>query len=146
MGGTNIPTARDVFHDLIRDRNGVALIEMALALPVLVLLLFAIVSYGSWIALANVVQQSANEAARAAVAGLTSSERATLAQQTAEATLARSYDIPANRIAVAVADDGSSIAVTVAYDATGNALLAMPIIPKPPSKIARTAAMRVNQL
>ncbi|HET9511024.1 MAG TPA: TadE/TadG family type IV pilus assembly protein [Sphingomonas sp.] len=146
MGGTRKSWLRKASGSLLRDRRGVALIEMAMALPVLVLLLFGIISYGSWIALANVVQQSANEAARAAIAGLTSSERAALAQQAAQTALTRSYDIPASRVAVAVADDGNSVAVTVAYDATGNALLTMPIIPKPPSRIARTAAVRVNPL
>ncbi|MBM3928036.1 MAG: pilus assembly protein [Sphingomonadales bacterium] len=146
MGGKIDNEGRRGLCRLLRDQRGVALVEMAFALPILVLLLFAIVAYGSWIALANVVQQSANEGARAAIAGLTSSERATLAQQTAAATLARSYGIPANRVAVAVADDGSSVAVTVAYDASGNALLSMPLIPKPPARIARTAAIRVNQL
>lgn len=145
MGGTRTSSGRGSIRRLLRDRQGVAVIEMALALPILVMLLFGIVSYGSWLGLANVVQQSANEAARAAVAGLTASERATLAQQTATTTLGRSYDIPASRVAVAVADDGSTLAVTVAYDATGNALLAMPLIPKPPTRIARTAAILVSR-
>lgn len=131
---------------LLRSSRGAVLIEMALALPVLVLLMFAIVSYGGWLALAHAVQQSANEAARATLAGVSAPERAGIARQAAMVMLARSYAIREDQVAVAVQDDGDTVAVTVAYDASGNAMLALPLIPRPPSRIARTSAIRLSRL
>jgi len=133
-------------RSLVRGTRGAVLIETAFALPVLILFLFAIVTYGGWFAIAHAVQQSANEAARAALVGLTPAERAGLARDTAETALRRSYGIARDHVVVAVQDDGQALAVTVAYDASGEAMLALPIVPRPPSTIVRTAAAGISGL
>lgn len=138
-------TSRPILSRLRCDVRAAALVELAFALPVLVLLLFAILTYGSWLALAHAVQQSANEAARAAIPGLTPTERAALARTSAEDALRRSYRVAPADLTIAVQDDGSALSVTVAYDASRNALLALPLVPHPPSMIARSAAVELNR-
>jgi Flp pilus assembly protein TadG len=141
------PPARSVaIRRLWRDRRGVAVIEMALALPLLVTFLFGIVTYGSWIALAHAVQQSANEGARASLSGLTQAERATLAQDTAYKMLKRSYGVEQQNVAVTVQDDGDTLILDIAYDASRNPLLSLPMIPLPSTTITRRTAVKLAGL
>lgn len=135
-----------VAADLLTNRRGVALIEMALTLPVLILFLFGIVTYGSWIALAHAVQQSANEAARASLSGLTQDERASIARDTAVATMQQTYAVNSQLVSVNVQDDGSTFVVEVTYDASGNPLLSLPLVPLPSTKIARHTVIKLTGL
>jgi len=47
----------------------------SLALPILIMLLFGIVTYGAWFMAAHSLQQAANDAVRAALAGIDAEER-----------------------------------------------------------------------
>lgn len=131
---------------IVHDRRGAAVIELALALPILLLLLFGIVTYGSWIALHHAVQQGANEAARAVIAGLDPDERVALARAAAERTMSRGYAVPPEQLTIAVADDGAVVTVGVAYDASRNPLLSLPLIPLPSKRIERRATIRLGGL
>ncbi len=131
---------------LSRDRRGAALVEMALALPVLILFLFGILSYGSWIALAHGVQQGANEAARAAIAGLSLAEREQIARDVAQSTLAGSYQIDPARLSVIVIDDGATLTVDVAYDGSSHPMLSLPLVPPPSRIIERKSSIRLTGL
>jgi Flp pilus assembly protein TadG len=126
---------------LAADRRGTAIIELALTLPILAVFLFGIVSGGSWLAMSHVVQESANEGARAALAGITAPERAALASSAARTTLARSYGISESDIALRVDDDGRKLTVNVSYDGSGNALLKLPIMPAATTTIRRQASV-----
>lgn len=125
----------------MRDRRGTAIIELALALPILAIFLFGIVSGGSWLAMSHVVQESANEGARAALAGITTAERASLAQQAAVTTLAQSYGIRSDALSVKVEDDGRQMTVKVTYDGSTNPLLKLPIMPAATRTIQRQASV-----
>lgn len=125
----------------LRDQRGTAIIELALALPILAVFLFGIVSGGSWLAMSHVVQESANEGARAALAGITMSERASLAQQAAATTLAQSYGIRSDALSVKIEDDGRQMTVKVAYDGSNNPLLKLPIMPAATRTIQRQASV-----
>lgn len=129
-----------------RDKRGTAVIEMAIVLPVLLLLLFGIVTFGCWIALSHSVQQAANEGARAALSGLTVEERATLARTTASDMLSRSFSINPSKVAVTVQDDGSTLVVNVVYDAASNPLLLLPIVRAPGTQIERKSMMKLTGL
>lgn len=131
---------------LPRDRRGTAVIEMALTLPLLLMLLFGILTGGSWLAIAHAVQQSANEGARAALAGLTPAERATLATGAARATLADSYGVAASAVTVAVQDDGRRLNVDIRYDGTENPLLSLPMMPATTRVIERRASVLLTGL
>ena len=119
---------------------------MAFALPILITLLCGMINVGSWLALAHAVQQSANEGARASLAGLSQIERATLAREAANQTLARTYHIDPQTVSIAVADDGATLVVDVAYDASANPMLTMPMVPVPARSIARRTAVKLNHL
>lgn len=126
---------------LSADRRGTAVIELALALPILTVFLFGILSGGSWLAMSHVVQESANEGARAALAGITAAERATLASQAASQTLARSYGIRSENVSLNVEDDGRQLTVKVTYDGSANPLLKLPIMPAATTVIRRQASV-----
>lgn len=147
-GATSIinydPTA--VVMSLLRDRRGAALVEAAIVLPILLTLLLGIVSFGGWIARAHSVQQSANEAARAALTGLTQAERAAAAGAAADAAIGRTSSIDLNKISTMVQDDGATLIVSVSYDASNDPLLALSIVPLPTGPIVRRAAVKLPSL
>ncbi len=126
---------------LADDRRGTAVIELALTLPILAVFLFGIVSGGSWLAMSHVVQESANEGARASLAGITAPERAALASSAVRTTLARSYGISESAIALRVDDDGRKLTVNVSYDGSTNPLLKLPIMPAATTTIRRQASV-----
>lgn len=147
-GGRTIPFPRlrkfrigQHLRRLAEDPRGTAVIELALALPILTVFLFGIVSGGSWLAMSHIVQESANEGARAALVGITPSERATLASQGALQTLARSYGIRSEDISLKVDDDGRQLTVRVTYDGSANPLLKLPIMPAATTVIRRQASV-----
>lgn len=123
------------------DRSGAAIIELALALPVLMIFLFGILSGGSWLAMSHVVQESANEGARAALAGITPAERASLGSNAALQTLSRIYGIRSTDVTVRIDDDGRQLTVRVAYDGSANPLLKLPILPAATTMIQRQASV-----
>ncbi len=125
----------------VRDRRGTAVIELALTLPILAIFLFGIVSGGSWLAMSHVLQESANEGARAALAGITAPERAALASSAARTTLARSYSISESDVALRIDDDGRKLTVNVTYDGSANPLLKLPIMPAATTTIRRQASV-----
>ena len=133
-------------HRLCTERRGAALVEFAIVLPVLLTLLLGIISFGSWIALAHSVQQSANEGARAALAGLTLEERAAVAKAAADAALARTSTIDLRKVSVVVQDDGATLVVRIIYDASGNPVLSLSIVPLPSGPIQREAAVQLQPL
>ena len=63
-----------------RDRRGVAAIEFAIVAPLLIMMMFGMIMYGSWFWMAHSVQSMASEGARAAIAGLDPAEREQLAR------------------------------------------------------------------
>ena len=129
-----------------RDRRGAALIEFALLAPLLLMLLMGIVSYGSWYLVAHGVQQAANDAARAALGGVNVSERATIARDTAIRAIDRGSGTLGERAAVTVEDDGTSLVVRIAYDASDNPALRSGVLPMPPTLIRRDAAVQLEAM
>jgi Flp pilus assembly protein TadG len=126
--------------------RGTAVIEMALALPLLLTFLLGIVAYGNWFLTAHNVQQAANDAARATIAGLNATERATIAASSVEANMRRSGGLDPLRASVQVEDDGATLVVHVSYDARNNPLLAIKLLPMPSPMIVRSAAIRLDSL
>jgi Flp pilus assembly protein TadG len=63
-----------------RDRKGASAVEFALIAPFLLMLVMAVLAYGSIFATSLSLQQMAAETARATIGGLNDTERATLAQ------------------------------------------------------------------
>jgi Flp pilus assembly protein TadG len=128
------------------SERGAALVEMAITLPVLLVLLMGIVSYGDWMFTAHTVQQTANDAARAAIAGLTGPERAGIAQTTMETNMRRSGALDPAKAVLSVDDDGTTLVVRLRYDANADPLLHLGIVPMPGALIQRNAAIRLDGL
>lgn len=137
---------RSIGKRLARDERGAAIVEMAAALPVLVTLFCGIVSYGTLFSLHHAVQQSANEASRAALAGLSQAERFDIAEDVAQSSLNASYGVKTRDIQTTTTDDGQTLTVTVTYNAERNPMLNMPMIPKPSALIERRASVRLTGL
>lgn len=129
-----------------RDARGAVLVEMAITLPVLLVLLMGIIAYGDWMLTAHSVQQAANDAARSTIAGLTSTERASIAQTTMQTTLRRAGTLDPSRATLSVDDDGTTLVVRLRYDASADPLLHLSLVPMPSAQIQRNAAIRLDSL
>lgn len=128
---------------LSADRRGAVLVEMALVLPLLASLLLGLVCYGQYFLIAHSVQQIANDAARATVAGLGPDERRRLATETATASAQANPEIDPADMSVAVREHGQTLSVRVTLDA-GDTLMRFPLVPMPSSRIERNAAVLIG--
>ncbi|MFE0753663.1 TadE/TadG family type IV pilus assembly protein [Inquilinus sp. NPDC058860] len=126
--------------------SGLAAMEFALVAPLFLMLIFATalfgIYFGTWLAVSN----AAAESARASIAGLSNTERATLAETTAK-TIFAGYAPTFNWTkvkefkAAAVAGSPNLFQVTITYDIsalkllpfsdllTGNSLTATSVVP-----------------
>jgi Flp pilus assembly protein TadG len=129
-----------------RDTSGVTAIEFALVAPVFLMLLFGIIVFGAYLTVTHGVQQIAAEAARSSVAGLSDTERSTLAEATIR-NQAGSYPlIQPSRLRVdRIATDPETLTFTVrvSYDASDMFVFLLPsFVPQPPTEISRSAAIQ----
>ena len=138
------PKWRNWCARLRRDRRGAAAIEMAFSLPILLLLISGIVTYGGWFLCAHSVQQAANEAARAAIGGLDPGERAALARTALDANLRKTGALKPERMDVLVDDDGRTLTVHLSYDASNDPLLSIKLVPPPGKVIERSATVALS--
>ncbi|WP_136163779.1 TadE/TadG family type IV pilus assembly protein [Sphingomonas flavalba] len=125
---------------------GTALIEFALLLPILSTLLFGILAGGNYFYLAHSMQQLANDAARATIAGLTAAERTTLATGAAVAEARDGLAVDLARMQVGVTDRGDYVTVRITYDASDQMLFRLGFAPIAGPVIRRTAVVRKGGL
>jgi Flp pilus assembly protein TadG len=128
-----------------RCTRATSAVEFALVMPLFLMLVFGIVVYGSYLAVVHGVQQLAAEAARSSIAGLTETERSSLAQSYVT-TNAASYPliVPTNLAvnAATSASDANVFVVTVNYNAAGMFIFSLPtFVPAPATQISRSAAI-----
>ncbi len=130
---------------LLQDRAAASAVEFALVFPLFIILLFGIIVYGTYLATIHGVQQLAAEAARSSIAGLTDSERASLAQNYVTANVSYYPFISPGRLSVSAApspSDDTVFVVTVSYDDSASFIFSLPsIIPMPASDIVRSAVI-----
>lgn len=126
-------------------RDGAIAVEFALVFPVFLLIVFGIIVYGSYLAVVHGVQQLAAEAARSSIAGLSESERATLANAYVTGNAGSYPLIDPAQLTVNAATSGSDanvFVVRVNYNASGLFIYSLPtFVPSPPSTIVRSAAI-----
>lgn len=117
-------------------------VEFAMLLPLFLALVFGIVVFGAYFTMVHGVQQLAAEAARSSVAGLSETERVSLAENYIT-TNAGSYPLlQPGHLTVSAATSGSDVfVVTVNYDASDNLIYTLPFVPAPPSTITHSAAI-----
>jgi Flp pilus assembly protein TadG len=130
--------------NFIQCRRGATAVEFAMVLPMFLTMVFGIVVFGSYLAMIHGVQQLAAEAARSSVAGMSDSERSSIATAYVSANIG-TYPliIPAkvNVNAAPSTADANVFVVTVSYDTSGTFLYSLPFVPTPPTTIVRSAAI-----
>lgn len=129
---------------LARDQRGAAIVEFAFVLPVLVVLLFGLLTYGQYFLLAHSAQQLANDAARATVAGLDSAERLTIAQGVVAREKAALPEVASTSVSASVSEAADLVTVSVRVDASRLALFRARIFPLPEAQIERRAVVRAG--
>ena len=122
------------------------MLEMALVAPLLMALLTAITAYGGYFWMAHSLQQAANDGARAAIAGLTQSERQSIATAAAIDEVGRANGLDPALLAASVSDDGITLVLTLRYDASDSPLLRLSLVPLPDPVIRRIAVVRLGGL
>jgi Flp pilus assembly protein TadG len=131
---------------LFTQNQGTSAVEFAIVLPVFLMILFGLLVYGAYFGVVHGVQQLTAEAARAAIAGLSDSERLTLATDNIGANVSfypmlSSKDLTIESAATDPAT--STFTVTVRYDASKMFIFALPqLVPAPDPVIVRTAAIQ----
>ncbi len=130
-----------------REKRASAAVEFAIVGPVLILLMLGMVTYGGYFLTAHTVQQLANDAARAAIAGLDDDERLSLARESAAASLA-GQDFMRDQVSeLTVTRAGDMMAVRVTYDAREDLYWSFEsLVPVPSPDISRTATIRLGGL
>ncbi len=125
-------------------RRGSSAVEFAMLLPVFLTIVFGIVVFGSYLAVIHGVQQLAAEAARSSVAGMTETERSSLASTYVTNNAATYPLIDPTKLTTAAATSSSNanvFVVTVNYDASTMFIYTLPFVPKPATLIRRSASI-----
>ena len=131
---------------LVPNPRGTAAVEFAFVAPLLIMMLIGTLAYGGYFWRAHALQQIANDAARAALPGLTAVERRDLATAAVAAELPVIAGVDRSLAATTVSEDGGAITVALAYDGTHDVFLNLGPIPMPNKTIRRTAAVRLGGL
>jgi Flp pilus assembly protein TadG len=125
--------------------DGAIAVEFAIIAPVFLMIVFGIIMYGSYLAVIHGVQQLAAEAARSSIAGLSESERSSLANAYVTGNVNSYPLIDPAKLTVNAATSGSDanvFIVSVNYDASGMFIYSLPsFVPMPPTRVVRSAAI-----
>lgn len=133
------------FTRLLRRQDGAAAVEFAIVGPMLVVLVLGIAGWGGFFWVSHAVQQVANDAARAAIAGLDAAERQALAAQVLADEIDDYAWLKASAAQVSVTNEDQTVRVMVIYDASHTPFWSMKgIVPLPSSTIARSATVRLG--
>lgn len=131
---------------LLADSRGAAIIEAAFVLPMVIAILLGIATFGQWFLIAHTVQQAADEAARAAVAGLNEDDRKAMVSQSVKQSLAVASGVDASLVSTTTRRDGDYYTVTVTYQTAQNKALTMGIVPVPLDPISRQSTIKIIYL
>jgi Flp pilus assembly protein TadG len=113
-----------------RARRGVSVLEMALVLPILLMLSFGAVDYGYFLYVKNTVQGAAQAGARAAIPSDATNAKVTSiisSMMTAAGLQSSSYQVTCNPSDVSTAAAGSPVTVTITCTWANVGLHALPV-------------------
>jgi Flp pilus assembly protein TadG len=120
-------------------------VEFAFLAPVLILIMMGIMGYGGYFWMSHSVQQLADDAARAAIPGLTVAERASLAQATVTRGAADYAQLAPSKVTTQVIESSGRMTVRVSYDAANSfAFVARGLAPMPSDQIQRQASVQLG--
>jgi len=131
----------------LRDKTAAAALEFALVAPLFIVILMSTVAYGIYMSACHSIQQLAADAARSAVAGLSSAERADLATSFIKQSTINNAFIDPTKLAVSVKDDSSNssqFTVSLSYDATNLPIWQLYSFTMPNPTIRRFSTIRVG--
>lgn len=131
---------------LLKNDSGVSAIEFAIVAPVFFLMIFGMLTYAIYFGAVHSVQQLAADSARASVAGISPSERSTLAQTSVRNEIGNYPLLDPARLTVNASpapSDPNLFQIQLSYDASRNAIFALDgLVPMPPRTIERQAVIR----
>ena len=129
----------------VRSEDGSIAVEFAVLCPILTVMLLGIMAYGGCFWISHSVQQLANDAARAAVGGLSTAERQSLAQSTLTTEAPTYPNLTAALTSLTESESGQTVTVAVAYDASTSPFWALrTLVPMPSSTIVRQATIQLG--
>lgn len=124
------------------SRSGSIAVEFAFIAPILLLLAFGILCFGILFASYIGVQQLAAEAARASVAGTTTTERDQLARSFVANNVGTYGVLDSKKVTVNTSGDSNTFKVSVNYDLSASPIFTMSkILPLPSSQVTRSASV-----
>lgn len=129
------------------NRSGSAAVEFAIVAPVFILVLLTMIAYGIYLAAAHAVQQVAADAARTAIAGMSTSERQALANEFIDKSALNYIFLDKRNVNVVVDSDPFNITqftVTVEYDATQLPIWSLYSFALPDQTIRRFSTIRIG--
>jgi Flp pilus assembly protein TadG len=133
------------FQRFTDDDLGVAAVEFAIIAPLFFLLLLGVICFGTIFGTYNAIQQLSADAARAALAGLTSAEQTSIAQSYVSSILSSYGLIDPAKVTVTTASTANTLSVTVNYDMSNSYIFKLGGILNPVSPIiTRTAAIQTG--
>lgn len=125
--------------------SGAVAVEFAILGPLFLVLVIGILVWGQYFWIAHTVQQMANDSARAALAGLDTAERESLARATLAAEVADYPSLRAEAAAVVVDNQADRLTVSIHYDTGQDAFRAFDgLVPSPPKTVLRQASVRLG--
>lgn len=131
---------------MLRRSDGASAVEFAILAPIFIAGLMSMVGYAIYLSASASVQQMTEEAARAAVAGLSPQERETLAQNAvAMSVKGRAFIDPRKVVVTVSGQDTDRYTIQVAYDSSNLPIWSLFTFAMPSTKtISRTSVMRVG--
>lgn len=131
---------------MLRRRDGASAVEFAIIAPIFIAGVLTMVGYAIYLSASASVQQMTEEAARAAVAGLSPQERQTLAENAVAMTMKDRAFIDPKKVKVTVSgQDTNRYTIQVFYDAGQLPIWSLFTYAMPATKnISRSTVMRVG--
>jgi Flp pilus assembly protein TadG len=125
--------------------SGAVAVEFAILGPLFLVMMIGILVWGQYFWVGHTVQQLANDSARAALAGLDTAERESLARATLAAEVADYPGLRAAARAVVVENHSDRLTVSIRYDTAQDAFRAFDgLVPSPPTTVLRQASVRLG--
>lgn len=136
-----------ILRDFTNSRRGASAVEFAIVAPLFMVVLFTMIGYGIYFSAALSVEQIAADAARYSVAGLTPTERASLAQHYIDTVTFDDPLIERDRLEVSVGPDPKApqqFTVSLSYDASALPIWNLLSFTMPSKRIERFATIRIG--
>ncbi|SOC85579.1 TadE-like protein [Ensifer adhaerens] len=131
---------------IMRRRDGASAVEFAILAPIFIAGLLSMIGYGIYLSASASIQQMTEEAARAAVAGLSAQERQSLAENAVAMSVKdRAFIDPAKVRVTISGQDTDRYSIEVSYDAAQLPIWSLFSYALPSMKtISRVSVMRAG--